>query len=88
MGSKLDYKDNIENIVHMCKIRKNYVYGIEELNKLLNDENYKDYYYLCYFYIGRFYALLDNKNEAIKFFTLAIELYKFPTSELYLMAFL
>ena len=74
MGSKLDYKDNIENIAFIYNIRKNYEDGIKELNKLLNDKNYKDYYYLCYFYIGRFYALLDNKNEAIKFFTLAIEL--------------
>ncbi len=74
MGSKLDYKDNIENIAFIYNIRKNYEDGIKELNKLLNDKNYKDYYYLCYFHIGRFYALLDNKNEAIKFFTLSIEL--------------
>ena len=70
----MDYKNNIENIAYMCKIRNNYEYGIKELNKLLNDKNYKDYYYLCYFHIGIFYASLDNKNEAIKFFTLSIEL--------------
>ena len=74
MVSKLDYKDNIENIAFIYNIRKNYEDGIKELNKLLNDKNYKDYYYLCYFYLGRFYALLYNKNEAIKFFTLSIEL--------------
>lgn len=70
----MDYIDNIENIVRMCNIRNNYEYSIEELNKLLNDENYKDYYYLCYFHIGVFYNLLDNRKEAIKFLTLSINL--------------
>lgn len=70
----MDYKDNIENIAFMCNIRNNYESGISELNKLLNDENYKDYYYLCYYYIGEFYASLNNKKEAIKFFTLSIKL--------------
>lgn len=70
----MDYKDNIENIAYMFKIRNNYEYSIEELNKLLNDENYKDYYYLCYFHIGVFYNLLDNSKEAIKFLTLSINL--------------
>lgn len=70
----MDYIDNIENIVRMCNIRNNYEYSIEELNKLLNDENYKDYYYLCYFHIGVFYNLLDNSKEAIKFLTLSINL--------------
>lgn len=70
----MDYKDNIENIAFMCNIRKNYEDSIKELNKLLNDENYKDYYYLCYFYIGTFYNLLNNREEAIKFLTLSINL--------------
>lgn len=56
----MDYKYNIENIAFMCNIRKNYEESIKELNKLLNDENYKDYYYLCYFHIGTFYNLLNN----------------------------
>lgn len=70
----MDYKDNIENIAFMCNIRKNYEESIKELNKLLNDENYKDYYYLCYFHIGTFYNSLNNREEAIKFLSLSISL--------------
>ena len=71
-----DKLNNINYIVRMGNVHfdRNYEYCIKELNKLLNDKNYKDYYYLCYFHIGIFYASLDNKNEAIKFFTLSIEL--------------
>ena len=70
----MDYKyNNIEKIAFMSNIWNNYKNGIAELNKLLNDENYKDYY-LCYFYIGTFYNLLNNIEEAIKFLTLSINL--------------
>lgn len=58
----------------MYIIKNKYKEGIEYLNKLFNDKNYENYYYLCYFYIGRLYALLNNKKEAINFFTLSIKL--------------